>query len=64
MSKASSVRFPPIQPTFVMPSQPILHAGYIEYKRKVKLPIFGQPAVIGTRSDQPPPPSVDTDYSR
>ena len=50
--ESGSVRLPPIQPSQPnRPNQPILHPGYIEYRRKVKMPIMGVPAKLNLKED-------------
>jgi len=50
--ESGSVRLPPIQPAqHNRPNQPILHPGYIEYRRKVKMPIMGTTAKLNLKED-------------
>ena len=49
---SGSVRLPPIAPSQPLrPNQPILHPGYIEYRRKVKMPIMGVTAKLNIKDD-------------
>ena len=62
--ESGSVRLPPIQPQQpIRPNQPILHPGYIEYRRKVKMPIMGITAKLNIKEEDNKIKKVHTSFS-